>query len=128
MEDKYNNLEALLLQIEQLEASSNSSVSHKNKMEDYECSSLITQSKKMIEELDKEIADLNIQSSADLENNYDENKLDNYIKMLSLPNPKFSEVLYIAKYLKNIDSNTSKEINIQDNIENDISRENIFDD
>ncbi|AVL93851.1 hypothetical protein mvi_491 [Megavirus vitis] len=97
-------------------------------MEDYECSSLITQSKKMIEELDKEIADLNIQSSADLENNYDENKLDDYIKMLYLPNPKFSEVLYIAKYLKNINSNTSKEINIQDNIENDISRENIFDD
>lgn len=128
MEDKYNNLEALLLQIEQLEASSNSSVSHKNKMEDYECSSLITQSKKIIEELDKEISDLNIQSVEDLGNNYDENKLDDYIKILSLPNPKFSEVLYITRYLKNINSNMPKEINIQDNIENDISRENIFDD
>ncbi|AGF85291.1 hypothetical protein QJ854_gp491 [Moumouvirus goulette] len=125
METKYKHLESLFKEIEFLEVNSSHTQTYKGRMEDYECASLINEASRLITELEKEISETTINNSSD-NIKFDETQLDEYIKMLSLPNPKFSDILYISEFLKKGSFLVPKSINIHENMENDVSVENIL--
>ncbi|AGC01988.1 hypothetical protein H012_gp472 [Acanthamoeba polyphaga moumouvirus] len=125
METKYKHLESLFQDIEFLEVNSSQTRTYKGRMEDYECASLINEATRLITELEKDISESSIKDSQD-NIKFDEEQLDEYIKILSLPNPKFSDILYISEFLKKGSYLVPKSINIQENMENDISIENIL--
>ncbi|QGR53980.1 hypothetical protein [Moumouvirus maliensis] len=125
METEFKHLENLLQEIELLELNSSQTHTYKGRKEDYECTRLIDEASRLISELDKCISG-NTPNNLQENIKFDVEQLDEYIKILSLPNPKFTDILYISEFFKKGYDLIPKSVNIQKDMQNDVSIENIL--
>lgn len=112
-EKRYSNI------IEQLQLLAIQTKSHNDlykKDEDYlNAKKLIDEANIYLDSLEDKIKNINILSIQNITQS-----IDDYIKMIDIPNPKFNEIIYVITHLQALYNKVPSSVQIIDNIENDM--------
>lgn len=112
-EKRYSNI------IEQLQLLAIQTKSHNDlykKDEDYlNAKKLIDEANIYLDSLEDKIKNINISSIQNITQS-----IDDYIKMIDIPNPKFNEIIYVITHLQALYNKLPSSVQIIDNIENDM--------
>ena len=112
-EKRYSNI------IEQLQLLAIQTKSHNDlykKDEDYlNAKKLIDEANIYLDSLEDKIKNINISSIQNITQS-----IDDYIKMIDIPNPKFNEIIYVITHIQALYNKLPSSIQIIDNIENDM--------
>ncbi|BCS83186.1 hypothetical protein QLL95_gp0937 [Cotonvirus japonicus] len=114
-ENIFKKIEENLKTIEIIQINSRNIKTFNSKVEQYNSSVIINETKKLIEILLKELDNFELPLGSPKND-----KLDEFINLLSIPNLKFTETLDLLKELLLIDNSLPNKTTIKDNVQDDI--------
>lgn len=121
METSNKRLDNIMSQITLIYIDSQKKISLEKKLENYNKGNLlISEALHLIEKMQTDITNL----APSTVNKSQINKIGLYLEMLSMPNPKFDEIMYIIEQLTGVNSGLSTSTQIIDNVEQEVIREN----